>query len=88
MPGGSSRGQKGLGSNVRFWRSKVFQLCLTRVLRERDLKVRGEDTRIFGLCAPACDSRPAWCDKVCSEWFSAGRCTYPEMGPEVSAFSP
>ena len=33
-------------------RSKVFQLCLTRVLRERDLAVRGEDTRIFGLlCA-------------------------------------
>jgi hypothetical protein len=33
-------------------RSKVFQLCLTRVLRERDLKVRGEDTRMFGLlCA-------------------------------------
>ena len=33
-------------------RSKVFQLCLTRVLRERDLAVRGEDTRMFGLlCA-------------------------------------
>jgi len=30
----------------------VFQLCLTRVLRERDLAVRGEDTRVFGLlCA-------------------------------------
>src|SRR5258706_15089934 len=33
-------------------RSKVFQLCLTRVLRERNLAVRGEDTRMFGLsCA-------------------------------------
>jgi len=33
-------------------RSKLFQLCLTRVLRERDLAVRGEDTRLFGLlCA-------------------------------------
>ena len=33
----------------------MFQLCLTRVLRERDLAVRGEDgedTRMFGLlCA-------------------------------------
>src|SRR5258706_12314220 len=33
-------------------RSKGFQLCLTRVLRERNLAVRGEDTRMFGLlCA-------------------------------------
>ena len=33
-------------------RSEVFQLCLMRVLRERDLAVRGEDTRMFGLlCA-------------------------------------
>jgi len=33
-------------------RSKLFQLGLTRVLRERDLAVRGEDTRMFGLsCA-------------------------------------
>jgi hypothetical protein len=30
----------------------VFQLFLTRVLRERDLAGRGEDTRMFGLlCA-------------------------------------
>jgi len=30
----------------------VFQLCLTRVLRERDLAVRGEDARMLGLlCA-------------------------------------
>jgi len=35
----------------------VFQLCLTRVLRERDLAVRGEGTRMFGLlCA---DTRQA-----------------------------
>jgi hypothetical protein len=29
-------------------RSKLFQLCLTRVLRERDLAGGGEDTRMFG----------------------------------------
>jgi hypothetical protein len=27
----------------------MFQLCLTRVLRERDFAGRGEDTRMFGL---------------------------------------
>jgi len=26
----------------------MFQLCLTRVLRERDLAVRGDDTRMSG----------------------------------------
>lgn len=44
----------------------MFQLCLTRVLRERDLALRGEDTRMFGLLCAGCDSRPAWCDR---EWF-------------------
>ena len=34
-------------------RSNVFQLVLTRVLRERDLAVRGEDTRMFGLLCAA-----------------------------------
>jgi hypothetical protein len=33
-------------------RSNLFQLCLTRVLRERDLAVRCEGTRMIGLlCA-------------------------------------
>ncbi len=57
------------------WRSNLFQRRLTRVLRERDLAVRGEGKRMFGpLCAGMRQlRRRGVIGEWCSEWFSAGR---------------
>ena len=48
-------------------RSSVFLLVLTRVLREEDLSVRGEDTRMFGLwCGRAAIGGAGWSSRTIS----------------------